>query len=91
LTLPGRCRIFIRWNRKMAHATRGLLLLWPFLGLAFGLAAGTSAFLITYREYERHKLGRKALMRHSLSSALFAFLFFFVSAILIGFAVSYIE
>jgi hypothetical protein len=64
-----------------------MLTLWFVIGLTFGATAGLAAFLITYREYECHKMERSKLMRHALSSALFAFLFFFFSAPLIGYAI----
>jgi hypothetical protein len=64
-----------------------MLELWFFMGLAFGAMAGLAAFLITYREYECQKMERLKLMRHALSSALFAFLFFFFSALIFGYAI----
>lgn len=64
-----------------------MLKLWFFMGLIFGATAGFAAFLITYREFELHNLERSKLMRHALSSALFAFLFFFFSALIVGYAI----
>jgi len=67
-----------------------MLAIWFALGIAFGLVAGVCAFVITYREYERHKMARPKLIRHSLSSALFAFLFFLTFALIAGYAFSHI-
>jgi hypothetical protein len=66
-----------------------MLAVWFVLGILFGSAAGLCAFLITYREYQRHKMARSKLMRHSLSSALFAFLFFLTFALIAGYAFSH--
>jgi hypothetical protein len=80
-TVAARCLASRSWIEMLA--------LWFFTGLAFGSVAGLSAFLITYREYEQHKMERPKLMRHSLSSALFAFLYFLISALIIGYALSH--
>ena len=65
-----------------------MLELWIFMGLAFGANAVLAAFLITYREYQDHMAYRVSPIRYALSSALFAFLFFFVSALIVGYAIS---
>ncbi|MDE2466197.1 MAG: hypothetical protein KGO02_21155 [Alphaproteobacteria bacterium] len=67
-----------------------MLILWLVLGLFFGIVAGTQAFLITYREYAQHKMERHRLLHHSLSSALFAGAFFFLSTLAVGFGVTYV-
>ena len=66
-----------------------MLALWLSLGVIFGALAGISAFLITYREYELHKIERGRLIRHALSSAMFAFLFFLIGAVVLGIAISH--
>jgi hypothetical protein len=66
-----------------------MLATWIILGIFFGSSAALSAYIITYREYERHKMQRQLLIRHSLSSACIAFLFFFAVAVAIGVAVSH--
>jgi uncharacterized membrane protein len=45
------------------------------IGVAFGVLAAVSAFLITYQEYVRH-LPARAALRAGLQAGLFAFVFF---------------
>jgi hypothetical protein len=59
------------------------------LGLIFGALAGTSAYLIFYREYIHHfKTAAEARVR-ALQGALFAFLFFVVLSFISGYVISH--
>jgi len=54
-----------------------------FIGLVFGALAGACAFVIAYGEYKRNWSFSGSATRMALRSALVAFLFFFVAAIVI--------
>lgn len=54
------------------------------IGLVFGSLAGAIAFVITYSEYEKHKLGRARVLMESFLSAGVAFAFFFAMAVVAG-------
>jgi H+/Cl- antiporter ClcA len=53
------------------------------IGIVFGFFAGAAAFLITYNEYRKHHFSQNRLIKTSLNSALFAFLFFALLSFLI--------
>jgi len=59
------------------------------LGLVFGALAGTSAYIILYREYAHHfKSAGEARLR-ALKGALFAFLFFVGLSLTSGYVISH--
>ena len=53
------------------------------VGLAFGLLAAASAFVVAFREYRRHFPGWRRPVRMALQTAVVAFLFFFVASMLL--------
>ena len=53
------------------------------LGLVFGVLAGACAFAISYHEYKRNWSFRGSASKMALRSALVAFAFFFVAAIVV--------
>jgi len=59
------------------------------IGTLFGALAGLSAFLITWSEYEKHQFTRQRLWRESLSMAVFAFAFFLLVTLIIGYVFSH--
>jgi hypothetical protein len=54
------------------------------LGVVFGLLAAACAFVISYSEYKRNWSFRGSASKMALRSALVAFAFFFLAAILLG-------
>ena len=54
------------------------------LGLVFGALAAACAFVISYGEYKRNWSFRGSASKMALRSALVAFAFFFLAAILLG-------
>jgi len=62
-----------------------MLSLYVVIGIMFGSIAGLMAFIITWREYERHKFTDKRLFKESFQTAIFAFLIFLALSILTGF------
>jgi len=54
-----------------------------FLGIVFGVLAGGCAFVIAYGEYRRNWSFTGSAVRMALRSALVAFLFFFLGAIIV--------
>lgn len=59
-----------------------LIRLFLFLGVTFGVLAATSAFLITWNEFEHHQLEPRLLRKLAIQSALFAFMVFLVLGLL---------
>jgi len=55
------------------------------LAVLFGSLASVMAFLVTYGEYERHNFPKGRLIRESLRTALVAFVFLFVLAVIAGY------
>jgi len=55
------------------------------VGIIFGLLAAASAFIITWREYERHKFTGKRLFREAFQTAIFTFVVFLLLSLLAGF------
>jgi len=55
------------------------------IGIVFSFLAAVSAFVITWREYERHKFTGKRLFKEAIYSAIFTFIVFLLLSILIGF------
>ena len=53
------------------------------LGLVFGLVAAACAFVISYAEYKRNWSFHGSATKMALRSALVAFVFFFVGAIVV--------
>jgi len=62
-----------------------MLSLYVVVGIIFGSIAGLMAFIITWREYERHKFTGKRLFKESFQTAIFAFSVFLLLSILSGF------
>lgn len=60
------------------------------IGLVFGLLAGLSAFLITYDEWQKHKYTGWELWREPLHRAVFAFSFFFLLSVVLGYVVPFV-
>ncbi len=56
------------------------------VGLAFAPIAGAMAFLISYDEYSRHYTEKRTPALMALRSGLFAFAFFMILSVGIGFA-----
>lgn len=58
----------------------------PLLVIAavFSPLAAVMAFIITYREYDRHSLPKRELIRRSLHAAAFTLAFFIVLAAVAG-------
>jgi len=54
------------------------------LGLVFGLLAAACAFTISYGEYKRNWSFRGSAVKMALRSALVAFAFFFLAAVLLA-------
>jgi len=55
------------------------------IGIIFGLVAALMAFLITYNEYQKHRLGRARLWKEALSAAAVAFAVFLLLAVMVGY------
>jgi uncharacterized membrane protein len=58
------------------------------IGIPFSLMAGMFVFLLSYREYSHHFVDKKKLLKLSLESACFAFIFFIILSLVIGTALS---
>lgn len=56
------------------------------LGLGFGILAALSAFVISFDGYRRQQLESATVWRESLRRAAFAFAVFFVSSVVLGYA-----
>ena len=59
------------------------------LGLIFGALAGSTAFIILYREYVHHFKTAGEARAHALKGALVAFLFFVGIALISGYVISH--
>ena len=55
------------------------------IGIVFGFVAALMAFVITWREYERHKFTGKRLFKEAFQSGIFTFVVFLFLSILVGF------
>lgn len=55
------------------------------LGLGFGVLAALLAFVISFEAYRRQQLPTALIWRESLTAAVFAFAFFLVSSIVLGY------
>jgi len=55
------------------------------IGIAFGFIAALMAFVITWHEYEKHKLTGKRLFKEAFQAAIFTFGIFLLLSLLIGF------
>ena len=55
------------------------------IGAVFGLLAALMAFIITWREYERHQFAGTRLYKEASQSAIFTFVVFLVLSLLVGF------
>ena len=55
------------------------------IGIVFSSLAAVSAFVITWREYERHKFTGKRLFKETFQSAIFTFIVFLLLSVLVGF------
>lgn len=60
------------------------------IGLVFGILAGLSAFAISFRGYRRQQLESAIVWRESLRAAVFAFSFFLVSSIVLGYVLRWV-
>lgn len=60
---------------------------WLAVGVFFGVLAAACAFIITYQEYAKHKLPQRKVIAHSLSTAIVAFVFFVIIAVVAGMTV----
>ena len=69
--------------------SNSLLWLFGIIGLVFGSLGALAAFLITYGEYEKHKLPRSSLLSEAFKSAIFAFVFFVLLLFLVFFSVNF--
>ncbi len=58
------------------------------LGTIFGIIASAMAYLITYEEYRKHQFPKQRLIKTSLQSALFTFLFFLILSLILGYVFS---
>jgi len=61
------------------------LYLYGMIGLVFGFLAGCIAFFITYNEYEKHQFKGRRLWREAFGAGLFAFIFFLVLSVALGY------
>ncbi len=55
------------------------------IGLVFGSLAALMAFIIFYREYDQHRLGKRRIWRESLIGAAVAFTVFVALALVGGY------
>ena len=55
------------------------------IGVVFGSVAALMAFVITWREFERHKFAGKRLFKEAFQSGIFTFVVFLLLSILVGF------
>ena len=55
------------------------------VGIVFGFIAALMAFVITWHEYEKHKLTGKRLFKEAFQSAIFTFIVFLLLSLLAGF------
>lgn len=55
------------------------------LGIIFGFIASVMAYLITYNEYQKHQFPRSKLIKVSLESAIFTFIFFLILSVILGY------
>ena len=55
------------------------------VGIVFGFIAALMAFVITWHEYEKHKLTGKRLFKEAFQSAIFTFIVFLLLSLLVGF------
>jgi hypothetical protein len=62
-----------------------MAMLFLLIGIIFGLIAGLMAFLITWKEYEKHRFRGRRLFGVSFRAGLFAFLFFLIMALTTGY------
>jgi len=58
------------------------------IGAVFGVFAMLMTYLITYNEYAHHYTTKKEPRRMATQAGIFAFVFFFVLSLLIGFVLS---
>jgi len=65
-----------------------LLIFSIIIGIVFGFFAAASAFVITWREYEKHKFAGKRLFKEAFQSAIFTFAVFLLLSLLTGFLLS---
>jgi len=61
-----------------------MLALYIVIGIIFGFFAGLMAFVISWREYEKHKFEVRRIFKESFQTAAFAFVVFLLLSILIG-------
>ena len=61
-----------------------LNILFPVLGVVFGIIAGIMIFLISYIELSRHYVTKDIPFKSSLKSAIVTLVFFFVLGLLLG-------
>ena len=59
------------------------------IGIIFGLLAAASAFAIVWQEYERHQFTRKRLFKEAFQAAIFAFVVFLISSLIVGFVLKH--
>ncbi|PIY82609.1 MAG: hypothetical protein COX96_04960 [Candidatus Omnitrophica bacterium CG_4_10_14_0_2_um_filter_44_9] len=55
------------------------------IGIVFGFVAALMAFVITWREFERHKFAGERLFKEAFQSGIFTFVVFLLLSILAGF------
>jgi len=61
-----------------------VLSLFVLIGAIFSPLAAAAAYLITFEEYSHHGLGRRELVKRSLSVAVAALVFIFVALVIAG-------
>ncbi len=61
------------------------------MGVIFGFLAGLMAFLITWKEWERHRFKGKKILKESLSVGVFTFLFFLILSSVLGIVFSHLN
>ena len=66
-----------------------LLALFVIVGVVFGFLGALIAFLITYEQYRKHRCVGWPLWREPLVRGLFAFAFFFLLAVLLGYTLPF--
>ena len=55
------------------------------IGIVFGLIAALMAFVITWREYEKHKFTGRRLFKEAFQTAIFTFVVFLLLSLFTGF------
>lgn len=81
----GRSRGAVRIRRPNGYTRFVNFSLAAVLGLAFGSIAGVAAYVIAYAEYKRNWSFRGNAVTQSLKSAVTAFVFFFLAALVLAF------